>query len=598
MSSISSLIREAYIDPIRSVMVVDDEYPTLSKLLSGADESKPDDVERLRQVIQTCRQPENNWMIDVHDGNFEHEEGVENLHHSDLLILDYHLEGNADDGRGDKALKIISDLANKEHFNLVVVHTKGYSALADDEGYTSVFRDIVFNLQKHNVLRPIPPKFMQPIEEALNIWAESKPDIIELLLSTIDDLDFLSLISKYSNPMKIPEGVDELSDLKALYDSREFDVEDPEEKVLADLQLKCLVWYVFTKKSPTFAPFHGIEDSSGLEWGKAEGINWVKTDNLFVTVVGKRVPTSELPNKLLDALEKWNPHPHRLLLAKLRHQMDEKGFAIANSVVNKHYVQAGWLQQLLNSEGDKQLFESWHSVKNHIEELTHDVKGDLVDYLQRLVSCLLEGQTPDETLKSFTPENVFNDQNGIFVNINTFNNSMPIDGYHLVTGHILRSDSDNFHLVVTPACDLVPGRNDEKILYVTLQQLYDIRGAVIKEGESKLKDDEVLNRAREFVTSKKVIFVEINGDIRMFSTIVNLYGNASPKCMSVLIANDGCWDEGSKTLKVYESDTSVTPPGYNECKYIVEAQLRYEYALHNLNVAGEHMSRTGLGYQN
>ena len=194
MSCISSLIKEAYIDPIRSVMVVDDEYPTLSKLLNGTDQSKPEDVDRLNQVIQTCRQPENNWMVDVHDGNFEHEEGVENLHHSDLLILDYHLEGNGDDGRGDKALNIINYLSKKEHFNLVVVHTKGYSGLAEDEGYFSVFRDIVFNLQKHNMLRPIPPKFKQPIEEALNIWSESEPKILDLLFKSIDDLDYLSLI--------------------------------------------------------------------------------------------------------------------------------------------------------------------------------------------------------------------------------------------------------------------------------------------------------------------------------------------------------------------------------------------------------------------
>ena len=396
--------------------------------------------------------------------------------------------------------------------------------------------------------------------------------------------------------MSIPENLEELLNLKVLYDARQFDISDPEEEVLAKLKFNCLVWYIFTMISPNFASLHGDSDASGLEWGKNDGINWVKTDNLFVTVIGKKIPTSELPNKLLNALEKWNPHPHRLLLAKLRHQMDEKGFSIANSVVNKHYVQAGWLQQLINSDGDEQIFESWNTVKNHIEELTYDVKCDLVNYLQRLVKCLLEDKTSQEVLKLFTPEDVFNNQDGIFININTFNDSIPIDGYHLVTGHILRSASGNFYLVVTPACDLVPGRSDIPTVGVTLLQLYDIQGALTKNGEGKISKEILINRIREFATSKKIIFIDVDGKICIFSTIVNLYGNASPKCKNVLVAQQGIWCSQDKTLQVYESDTSVMPPQYNDSIYSVVAQLRYEYALHNLSMVGEHVSRVGLGY--
>ncbi len=91
----SSFVKEAFISPVRSVMVIDDEYPTMDKLLSSQLEHyNPVDIERLRNVINVCRNPMNNWMLDVHDGDFTDKGIADHLHHSDLLILDYHLEGN------------------------------------------------------------------------------------------------------------------------------------------------------------------------------------------------------------------------------------------------------------------------------------------------------------------------------------------------------------------------------------------------------------------------------------------------------------------------------------------------------------------------
>ncbi len=46
---------------------------------------------------------------------------------------------------GDKALEILDHLAQRQHFNLVVVHTKGY---VDSLGYDEVLRDILCHLQK------------------------------------------------------------------------------------------------------------------------------------------------------------------------------------------------------------------------------------------------------------------------------------------------------------------------------------------------------------------------------------------------------------------------------------------------------------------
>ncbi|MGP0750684.1 response regulator receiver domain, partial [Escherichia coli] len=47
------------------------------------------------------------------------------LYHMDLLIFDYHLDGE-DSGYWKKSIDIIKNLAENLHCNIVAVHTKGY----------------------------------------------------------------------------------------------------------------------------------------------------------------------------------------------------------------------------------------------------------------------------------------------------------------------------------------------------------------------------------------------------------------------------------------------------------------------------------------
>lgn len=636
--STTDLIREAYIEPIRSVMVVDDEYPTMEKLLSGYDEEigevtgskkvlESRDKNNLLEVINLCRDSQNNWMLDVHDGDFSGQEtgAVNNLHHSDLLILDYHLEGNGDDGRGEQALKILSSLARKEHFNLVVVHTKGYGGANGD--YAAVFNDIVFELQSSKIFKGIPQNLKSPVEEAINIWTEENENILDELVNSVSDFDYLSLHDAFNAPIKIPHVMKELLALKQLFDSRPMD-----DRELIDLQLRFLIWFVLCEKGANLSAKFGDEDFNGFKWCIEDGSNWVKTENLFVTVVGKDVPTSELPVKLLESLESWRPHPNRLLMAKLRHQLDEKGASVANSLITRQHVQAGWLKELLSTE---ELFsdqKAWGCIQNHMEELSYSFKDELCEYLARLMHPLseasknharleLEKQGIDTTsrepdtdqekeaiqkvtensinhvLGSFTPLEVLQDSFLMFKEVNAFNNSMAIEGKHLVTGHVLRSPSGNFFLVVTPVCDLVPGRSKHGKIEIQAQLLYPVNVALQQiDGENSLDAETIYSRAKLLVNTKKLLFLPLEKEVEVLSSLYNVYGNSEPKVCSIIIDGDGVWDDERK-LKVYESDLSRDVPRYKECEYQVVAQLRYEYALHHSKVSGEYHSRIGLDYQ-
>lgn len=597
--SMTALIKEAYIDPIRSVMVVDDEYPTLGKLIRDEDTSETQDKERLLEVIGMCKDSSNNWMLDVHDGQFNGTGDVDNLHHSDLLILDYHLEGNGDDGRGDRALEVLSSLAIKDHFNLVVVHTKGYTNGGSDEGYRAVFKDIVFHLQKPLLFPEVPGGVLstKKIEEAINAWEEEKEGILESLIDSITDMDYLSLHSLNKRPVQISTTCKELQELKGLFDNRPQGEDDD----LDNLEFKFLQWYILWKKGEKLREYFGSVDFGDLSWSNNDDYMWVKAGNLFVCVVGKSTPTPELPNKLLEALEHWGPHPHRLLLAKLRHKLDEHGFALASSVLSKRHTQAGWLRDLLNAEELELEQQAWFTAQNHLEELSWHYRDDLCQYLTKVVKSLItEGVLPADIEKRYSTEDVLANEYEIFKSSNAFNNSLPVEGNHLTTGHVIKNNATgDYFLVVTPACDLVPGRCEgQSSIEAVVQRLYPVASAMRQESDGgPLSQDILFERCKAFVNTKQLIFILVDGRVEVLAAVSQLYKNANPNLMSLAFANEGCWNVDSE-LRSYSLNLKLSPPQIRSCDYTVVGQLRYEYALHHSKTSGEHVSRIGLDYKN
>lgn len=153
MATFSSLIHEAFIEPLRSVLIVDDQYPTWEEILNskivgdaqdksleersvGKDWVKKNPSESLA-IIKEFRDRKPGFVIDIHDalaptpaevvsGTAPQESASElasHLHQSDLLVLDYNLEGEAG-GLGDtRAREILRMVLANKHFNLVLLHT-------------------------------------------------------------------------------------------------------------------------------------------------------------------------------------------------------------------------------------------------------------------------------------------------------------------------------------------------------------------------------------------------------------------------------------------------------------------------------------------
>ncbi|MBU1663790.1 MAG: hypothetical protein KKG92_00100, partial [Gammaproteobacteria bacterium] len=67
------LIEEVFIDPIRTVVVVDDEFPTLDALLDKEMGNpglswQPENLKKAREIIGFCRDDKHHWMVEIHDG--------------------------------------------------------------------------------------------------------------------------------------------------------------------------------------------------------------------------------------------------------------------------------------------------------------------------------------------------------------------------------------------------------------------------------------------------------------------------------------------------------------------------------------------------
>ncbi|MER8314678.1 hypothetical protein ABS246_19290, partial [Acinetobacter baumannii] len=87
----------------------------------------------------------------------------------------------------------------------------------------------------------------------------------------------------------------------------------------------------------------------------------------------------EIYKKLIDTLVKLDPSPMHLLIAKIRHHMDEIGLEQANLITQNKLAQAGWLYSLLLNSKNNEL-EHDKAIDIHWEQLGRASKTDLREF--------------------------------------------------------------------------------------------------------------------------------------------------------------------------------------------------------------------------
>ncbi len=595
-------LKSAYIDPIRTVTVIDDEYPTIDDLiLSSKDDFSQENIYRLKEIIDISRSEEYNWLLDVYNGKEQkvREGTVSNrLHHSDLLILDYHLDGE-DSGYCKKSIDIIKNLSENRHFNIVAVHTKGYDG--QKGSVNEVLIDIITSLQERPSISVLNDKLKSNIDNALDDWEIDEPGVRDELIDSISTIDLLLLIKQFNSDLC--SGNFRHENLDVFYDI--YGRKPDSIKIPKPLVLK----WIISEKLDKYANQFNDKTSKFFDWGINDNCNWIKTEDLFITVLGKKdTPISEIPSQLLEALSNSKPHPHKLILSKLRSEIESNGSFAASNILNKKFLQAAWLKELLENEDEHAIkTAAWQAVTKLWEELAYEIKFNLDEFTINLVRDLKKISSP---LDYFIEKSTLDDELEQIKHANCFSCSKKITAHHLVTGHILEFNKNHW-LCLTPMCDLVPGqKNGNNLLPVTLVKMYDAKVALNNTRENMQKelkldslpiinDDEATRQILNYSTQNNLLFIqpELDSKIHILSFTVGLDGKANPKVMDCYVEKQGIFSEEKKVILKYaeptDNEMNVTSV---EAKII--AELRYEYALNLLGRLGVSKSRVGLDFIN
>lgn len=392
-SEYGKLIEEVFIDPIRTVVVVDDEYPTLDTLLDkemGIPDLnwKPENVKQAREIMSFCRDERRRWMVEIHDGQHPISLEAENevashLHQSDLVILDFHLDRKRPDD-GSEAIRILRRLAENDHFNLVVVYTKGDEEAGGD--IARVVREIAIGLCSLDERLTLSEGGLGAVKTLLEEWEDHQETITEKLEEVIDDGIYLKAKTL------LPGNIDwnkvcswtELQSLKALMDNAP-------EPISSKLQLKQLAKWAFHQRQLALAPKLASREYGivAMDVDRQSGTNWIRTDRLFITVVSKSNKPSSLPDMLLTALRLWKPEPHRLLMSKMRAELDERGVLAEGKVLGNQYLQAGWLEEFLTGDSYERARKTHNTINRHWEGLGDAIRSNVTKFAERLADQLI-----------------------------------------------------------------------------------------------------------------------------------------------------------------------------------------------------------------
>lgn len=552
------IINEAFISPIRFALLLDDQFPTYGQTLNPMHDPGLE-YERASGLFELCRS--NGWLCDVDNQVRVAADFHDNKHlnQSDLLILDFHLDP-LDDSNPSKAIEIVQKLSKSDHFNLVAIYTS--------ENPITVIRDIafclgagrdfsIFNTDIKDVISEIDDEIFGDIERSLNTR------IIEAFLSNGAYKHEISNQRKLLKTAEIPAQfhVDVVNHICAQYFQSHIDE---------------IVWSNRQCNNQVVGDF--ADDDK---------VKWLKFENVFVAVMNKQRTE---PHLLLDglkmALYAWNPTPLQVMMVHARSVLEKAGNMSDHQVLSDPTRQAGWLLHILLTTSESERLQSIHDLYRRLFERLIDATGPaLIGLGNRLLD---PGKlTPVHAAKRLARATGINDIE-VFHALNEHLCSEPHPNGPITTGVIFREKNRNeFWLCTTPACDLMPGRENGGKLAPWLPVTAAKLTLVVKEKAiaELMKAAEVGNH----------IFIRENGKPLVFEVIHPKSRHMTIE--SILLENDGIVSNQSfrgHRICLGQAESPVL----EAFEYAVLGRLRTAYASRLLAASGYQRSRIGVDFIN
>ena len=579
--SFESLVREAYIDPIKSVLAVDDEYLSLDSFLQNQVEKDQADVGRQYKVLQLARSK--NWLVDILQGPEpdNKERILKRLHQSDLLLLDYHLDKVQPDDPST-ALSFLNSLNVNHHFNLIVVYT-------NEDDLQKVKNEIFTRLAPAAILDDYKPS--QEANELVRDWEENGDLDLGELSDVVKSSDIIHLFS-----------LGRELDSDAHSDYLELILEPTWNNVKpAEIQKSTLIdiyWLAAKKAVYRIKESGEFQGQSGISVSKNIEPGWVKTERLFISIVSKQqVEPDHVVESLEAALCDWSPTSHRLLLSKIKNQLDDHGQTFENHVLKCEHTTAGWLKQFAEIEEGREL-----TLKRLMEGLTNALadNSNIDEFANKLKARISQDGLP-KVVESETSSRVdlTRDKLRIMKCLNAHICSTPPTGRHLVPGHIIEWGQE-YWICLTPACDLVPeqqGKNWQSNLGTYIPAKF----AKLHPHEVYFKDvaeHNLVGRLNKEIKKKLHILFTLDDEVKGFSILKTK--DSAPHWEQCFLGNEGHLRKTDDSLLInicrnyYSSKEEKVITEEKKCRVV--GQLRYEYALNLIGYLGENLTRIGLDF--
>ena len=579
-----AFIKEAFLDPIRSVLIIDDDYPTFEEVLeqgdgAGRNGDKHDgkswrgDPGRIGSVIKNFHEHDPPLLVDIHDGSnvsVESEDTtVSHLHQCDLLVLDYELD-KAKPRDGARAIEILRKVSSSDHFNLVMIYTK--------ETLDDVFNAVRWGLVGLSS-NSLSQDDITKANELLSNGEEESEGFQRRLTDTVD-------AAQYFYSRKCSRYLRRMVTGCALY-SAYFAEADQLGWISEDKKL-VLKYLLIELEKKNIRPAHenGINE---FNWSLGD-IYWVRSDSMFVGFSNK-TGGNDLLDEMHKALCDWGPEPSRLFLNKFRAEMDEYGVPAQSWLLSRRHALAHWYHRLL--QADDMMERRWRiheSVELHSERLMAVIRRRIDEFATRLIEKEREAGDINSICDDHFDVNLSRDNKArkraaLEHNALVCTKERP-DGWHLTTGHVF-SIYDDTWVCVSPACDMVPSQVSTTIKELLGTNLPFIAVKLRRIPNNKIPSD---------VNSNRYIFLERNTEIQGYCFNDQSRDSSAPQ-WEVLYAKNGGRFSGEDRKFDVQRNRLCGGKLVVECHSAkVFCQIRYEYALNLVHKLGVSVTRIGLDF--
>lgn len=589
-ANFSELVDKAFIEPIRSVTIIDDQYPTWQTVFSGEgyDPTAKDPVtgkflwarkEKILEVVERFRQMEPPRTVDIHDGQNIDDIGTY-LHQSDLLVLDYQLENL--EPYGVISSKVIKYLMDNNHFNLVVVHT---SITNLNEPFNVILKSL---LSPTDITQEKADKGFALIGD---LEDDGRDNAESDVTSALDDTAYIAFRTHLSNGRKASTFLRDAVEMNAF-------------RVLAEdvgwnmqEQLAVLDWGIYQHDKTVGG---SVEKERDLRWRPpvGESPSWIRSNGAFVAFAEKQ--TTDLVKVIRDAIADWQPSPSRLLSARIRAEISQRGVGAEDNALRDKHAYWHFYRELKKGPLDpselsllshrKTMLEG-HAAQ-HMERLFDQISESAVAFGLEILKADLDrcDQCQPSFAHNYGISSNETERKKALDHFNAHISTKPVSGWHLQPGHIFKLEKEMW-VCLSPSCDLVPQQKASVAVRGS-------KSAAVKPFVA-VKLTPIKSYSDVEVNSNTLVFWRDGDAINKFSIYPKTGGFGSPVWRLFVASDFGKFQFDSDRKAQLKLGFLCGEAGEMAIKNInapIVAQLRYEYALNLIQKLGVEFTRIGLDF--